>query len=736
MSGRFTESDVTPDGFIIRRRPFFIPLTALFLVAFAIIFVTGITSHTNQGQVIFAATLMVVIGSLSWFTIAFTRRQHDLVLMAEYQNAIFASAVRSRSQFSMIVQTDGSITYIDPGLQQLFPDIDYRKVKRLEQFYEIANIPTEARLDLNSGFTEKQSAQVKLALELDNNRLMDMILSVNPLSRPAGYFLIQGREYIIRKDAKHALPATTANQGTSQSNNTPSFDYYVSHAPIPTATINADGIVGLCNESFRIITDRTRQRRGGWSFIEIATEDCREQVEKFLEQLEQEKPENCPPIEITIGNEPQNVSLYIARLETDAATQTSANEFPYLIHLIDLTTQKNLEEKYAHSQKMQAVGQLAGGVAHDFNNLLTAMIGFCDLLLVRHPAGDESFADIMQVKQNANRAANLVRQLLAFSRRQTLQPVSLMMTDVLAELSNLIRRLIGEKIELKITHGRDVSHVKADQGQLEQVLINLAVNARDAMSGGGDLNIRTSVVNIENKRDLDSNLVPPSDEEQIEPGEYVCVEVEDSGEGIPADRITKIFEPFFSTKEVGAGTGLGLSTVYGIIKQTGGYIYVASEEGRGTRFCIYFPHYREEVDTKSVGAGSSEKSDDLTGRGTIMLVEDEAPVRNFAARALRNKGYEVLEADCGEAALDIMSEHGDELHVIVTDVIMPGMNGPEMIKEILPKHPNVKVIFISGYAEDAFTDSFGKDVSFNFLPKPFTLKQLAKTIKDVIEDDG
>jgi two-component system cell cycle sensor histidine kinase/response regulator CckA len=734
MSGRFIESDMAPDGFVVRRRPFFVPLTALFLVAFAVIFLTGISSHTGQGQVIFALTLMVVIGSLSWFTIAYTRRKHDLVLLAEYQNAIFASAFRVRAQFSLIVQADGSVTYLDPGLQQLYPEMDYRKLKQMDQFYTLAQLPQEAQDDLNIGFTDRQSAQTRVEMTLPSGRKMEMMLSLYPLNRPAGYFLVQGREYVVRPNAAIAPPLPTKISqavAPAAAEQTPALDYYVASAPIPTAVVTSEGIVEQCNESFRVITDRTRQRRGGWSFTETVAEDKRTEVENLLTHLAKQEGSAGEVLEIQLGAEAQNASLYTAKIGRGGADEPTL----ILVHLIDLTAQKNLEEKYAHSQKMQAVGQLAGGVAHDFNNLLTAMIGFCDLLLVRHPAGDESFADIMQIKQNANRAANLVRQLLAFSRRQTLQPKSLVMTDVLAELSNLIRRLIGENIELKISHGRDVSHVKADQGQLEQVLINLAVNARDAMQGGGELKITTSVVTVESKWDLDSHLIPPSEEEAIEPGEYVCVAVEDTGEGIPADKITKIFEPFFSTKEVGAGTGLGLSTVYGIVKQTGGYIYVASEEGRGTTFCLYLPHHREEIRSKTHSA-EKERMDDLTGRGTVMLVEDEAPVRSFAARALRNKGYEVLEADCGEAALDIMEKHGDELHVIVSDVIMPGMNGPEMIKQILPKYPDVKVIFISGYAEDAFTDSFGEEGSFNFLPKPFTLKQLAKTIKDVMEGNG
>ena len=370
-------------------------------------------------------------------------------------------------------------------------------------------------------------------------------------------------------------------------------------------------------------------------------------------------------------------SLYLSRIDDSPEV---------LAQIIDMTEQKNLEHRFAHSQKMQAVGQLAGGVAHDFNNLLTAMIGFCDLLLMRHPAGDQSFADIMQVKQNANRAANLVRQLLAFSRRQTLQPKMLDITDVLAELSNLVRRLIGENIELKMIHGRDLGHVKADQGQLEQVFINLAVNARDAMPTGGKLTIQTSHVKIDAAKPIGADLIPPVEDEAIVDGDYVLVEVIDTGTGIPHGLLQKIFEPFFSTKEVGSGTGLGLATVYGIVKQTGGYVYVASKEGAGTRFCLFFRHHVAEAvkPAEAVEAATPPANDDLTGKGTVLLVEDETPVRAFAARALRNKGYTVLEADCGETAIEIMEKQGKDVEVIVTDVIMPGMNGPTMIEEVAP----------------------------------------------------
>ena len=343
----------------------------------------------------------------------------------------------------------------------------------------------------------------------------------------------------------------------------------------------------------------------------------------------------------------------------------------------------------------------------------------------------------MQIKQNANRAANLVRQLLAFSRRQTLRPTVLSLSDALAELTHLLRRLIGENIELKVVHGRDLDLVKADPNQLEQVIINLAVNARDAMTTGGLLEISTANEHWAGGprggpggpegRGGDQILMPA--------GDYVHIRVRDAGTGIAEADLEKIFEPFFTTKEPGAGTGLGLSTVYGIIKQTGGFIFVDSKLDQGTSFHIYLPAHRPErtepLTTRP--AGSPMDTRDLTGKGTIMLVEDEDSVRIFAARALRNKGYQVLEANGGEAALALLARHDGEIDLLISDVVMPQMDGPSLVKLVLAERPELKVIFISGYAESAFRDSLGMDADFDLLPKPFSLKELAAKVKETLD---
>ena len=298
-------------------------------------------------------------------------------------------------------------------------------------------------------------------------------------------------------------------------------------------------------------------------------------------------------------------------------------------------------------------------------------------------------------------------------------------------LERLLRPLIGENIELKVVHGRDLGLVKVDQGQLDQVIINLAVNARDAMPRGGTLTITTS--NIVNKTPQRYG------DEVMPPGEYVRIVVADTGTGIRKENLERIFEPFFSTKEVGSGTGLGLSTVYGIVKQTGGFVRVESELGQGATFSIFLPRHRGE-EAQGAASRAAEAAAalprDLTGAGTVLLVEDEDPVRMFSSRALKNKGYKVIEAQSAEQALDILREGAQSVDLIVTDVVMPKMDGPTLIKEVRELHPalKLKVIFISGYAEDTFRQRLGNDAGIHFLPKPFSLTQLAGKVKEVMQE--
>lgn len=694
---------------------------AVFFAALIIILSTSTLVHEADRYAVFLFVLILLLGGIFMVCYRFIKQQDELTSLARFQTALFSAAARNQSAFYMILRDGKAVEFADPEFHGAFPKAAAMAKHGLDAVFACLELPDEAQRTLNYAIENRKNGFVKETLIGESEGAF--ILSYEPLSHPDNYGVLRGRPFVER-DSRKSEAANKQPVNTS-TENLP-LEPFIANSPLAAACLDMDGRVTSSNASFRNLT-ATTDKPAGWIFTEAVGEEYHEMILDRLKGLSENKTESAP-VDVKLATEKDRSALmYFSRFgHKDSEPQI-------LLHLIDTTEQKSLEVKYAHSQKMQAVGQLAGGVAHDFNNLLTAMIGFCDLLLQRHPAGDQSFADIMQVKQNANRAANLVRQLLAFSRRQTLQPKMLELTDVVAELSNLIRRLIGESIDLKVVHGRDIGQVKADQGQLEQVFINLAVNARDAMKDGGMLTLKTSVVDIKDpNKDLDKNLIAPPEEDPIQPGNYVLVEFSDTGTGIERETIKKIFEPFFSTKEVGAGTGLGLATVYGIIKQTGGYVYVDSKLGEGTRFCLYFPRYEaQEGEMTPSSTIETERITDLTGDSTVLLVEDEEPVRNFAARALRNKGYTVLEADCGEQAIEVIEEHGDKLDVIVSDVIMPGMNGPEMIKKIVPDHPNVKIIFISGYAEDAFTDSFGDDYEFNFLPKPFTLKQLVAKIKEV-----
>ncbi len=494
------------------------------------------------------------------------------------------------------------------------------------------------------------------------------------------------------------------------------FERFFREAPVGIALLDVAGRFTEANRTFGTLVGREPDSLAGSSLRDLVPDEQRGAIEIVLG--------GAPgPVEVSFPGETEKVcTMYVTGL-TDADGATAG----FIAHFIDSTEQKNLELQFSQSQKMQAVGQLAGGIAHDFNNLLTAKIGFSDLLLLRHRPGDQSFADIMQIKQNAARAANLVRQLLAFSRQQSLQPRLLNVTDILAELSHLLRRLIGENIDLDMTHGRDLGNVKADQGQLEQVIINLAVNARDAMSGGGKLSMRTSNVTVEREKKVRGEVMPP--------GDYVLLEASDTGTGISPENIDRIFDPFFSTKEVGAGTGLGLSTVYGIVKQSDGFVFVDSAPGHGSTFSIYLPHHAGTADAAGAAA-ESEVRRDLTGKGIVLLVEDEEAVRAFSARVLRNKGYEVLEAASGESALEVFREHAKTIDLIVTDVVMPRMDGPTMVRHLREQRQDLKVIFISGYTEDAFRQRLGEETGIHFLAKPFTLKQLAAKVKDVLDGPG
>jgi two-component system, cell cycle sensor histidine kinase and response regulator CckA len=407
-----------------------------------------------------------------------------------------------------------------------------------------------------------------------------------------------------------------------------------------------------------------------------------------------------------------------------------------IVYAMETTEQRKLQDQADQAQKMDSIGKLAGGIAHDFNNVLNSIMIATDFLLSAHRPSDPSFQDIMQIKQDANRAASLVRHLLAFSRRQTQKLQVLDLGEALSDLSMLLRRLLGERVALDLVpRSSGLWFVKADQSQFEQVVVNLAVNARDAMPDGGRLTLRAANVTAAESLELAPKGVPP--------GEYVLIEVRDSGTGIPPAIVDKIFEPFFSTKEVGKGTGLGLSTVYGIVKQTGGFIWLETTMGQGTTFRILLPRHVApavtEVAPAAAGDGAparkaAAKAADDTGHGTVLLVEDEEGLRGLNARGLTSRGYTVLQAANGFEAVEAFDSYFGTIDLVVSDVVMPEMDGPTLLIKLRSRDPDVKIIFVSGYAEEAFEKNLpeGDKYKYNFLAKPFTLKQLVGAVKDAM----
>jgi two-component system cell cycle sensor histidine kinase/response regulator CckA len=494
------------------------------------------------------------------------------------------------------------------------------------------------------------------------------------------------------------------------------FARFFNSTPMAIAMVDRDGAILRSNAAFAKLLPGALQSNGdsSRSAVNGLAESHRPALQAAIAAAAAGQ-DDIPPLDATLAGSKGSARLFVTPNE-------EANDSGAAIYALDTTEERNREEQLHQSQKMQAVGQLAGGVAHDFNNVLTAIIGYSDLLLANHRPTDPSFQDIMQIKQNANRAAGLVRQLLAFSRRQTLRPQVLQLGDVLSELQMLMRRLVGEKIEVDLKQGRDLWMVKADLNQFEQVIVNLIVNARDAMPDGGKIFLRT--------RNVAAAECAAYGEKLLAPADYVMVEVEDTGSGIPEEIREKIFEPFFTTKEVGKGTGLGLSMVYGIVKQTGGFVFCDSQMGRGTTFRIFLTRdIAVEAPIETPKVQEKKAAADHTGHGVVLLVEDEEAVRAFGARALASRGYTVLEAESGVEALRVVEENEGKIDLVVSDVVMPEMDGPTMFGELRKRGIKCKVIFVSGYAEDAFAKNLPEGEDFGFLPKPFTLKQLIETVK-------
>ncbi|MEP5153200.1 ATP-binding protein, partial [Planktotalea sp.] len=497
---------------------------------------------------------------------------------------------------------------------------------------------------------------------------------VRTIVTKAGNKQVKIREQILHRDRKHVFLTPVESEAKIS-------EISLSDLPVPLLRLDQQGGLEHANEAALALLGRT-------NVVGLSLKDIFEGFGQTLEDWIAKTNSHSQTADVEF--------LRVLGIKKEIFVQVvlkrigSGKNIKIIALLNDATKLKSLEAQFVQSQKMQAIGQLAGGVAHDFNNLLTAISGHCDLMLLRHDPGDQDYADLMQVHQNANRAAGLVSQLLAFSRKQTLRLEHMDIRNTLSDLTHLLNRLVGETVTLTLSHDPVLKPVRADKRQLEQVIMNLVVNARDAMPNGGEITIETESMTLNSAMRRERVAVPS--------GDYVVVRVRDEGTGIDPDALQKIFEPFYTTKRTGEGTGLGLSTAYGIVKQTGGYIFVDSEVGSGTCFSLLFPaaeNNEKDVETKPVILEDKVKEH---SDGVVLLVEDEAPVRAFASRVLSMRGLEVLEAESAEQALEILSDRTLKIDVFVTDVVMPGMDGPTWVRMALEERPDVKVVFVSGYA--------------------------------------
>jgi two-component system, cell cycle sensor histidine kinase and response regulator CckA len=617
------------------------------------------------------------------------------------------------------VDPDGSIVYLNATLATW---LDYDLAQVGSGGLTLSDVVPRNVVSMMTSISGEPGDVRTETFDLDLRRRAGQLLPVRLYHRVA--FGQDGRPGPSRTLVLNRSPGLDVGEGQRAAE--VRFTRFFHNTPVAIATLNRGGRVVQANASFSKLfgtLPRSGDPGDGLAIASAFRAGEGAQLDAALHAAA-ESPSDIQPLELHVAGEPErSVRVWITPVADADAGESGETA---ILYALDTTDLRLIQEQLAQSQKMNAVGQLAGGVAHDFNNVLQAIIGYSDLLLANHRPTDPSFQDIMQIKQNANRAASLVRQLLAFSRRQTLRPEVLNLVDRLSDLSMLLKRLLGERVELEPGHARDLWPVKADVNQFEQVIVNLAVNARDAMPSGGKLTIRTANVTAVEAARLNVSGMPPAD--------YVVVEVSDTGIGMSPEVKEKIFEPFFTTKEVGKGTGLGLSTVFGIVKQSGGFIDVDSAPGQGTTFRIFLPRHvpsAEDV-VEEVRPEVRKPAPDLTGQGTILLVEDEDPVRAVNARALSARGYTVLEAASGIEALQIIEQRGEPVDLVVSDVVMPEMDGPTLLGELRKLYPDLKVIFVSGYAEDAFKKNLPEGEDFNFLAKPFSLRQLVETVKQAI----
>ncbi|MBU6156399.1 MAG: response regulator [Alphaproteobacteria bacterium] len=700
---------------------------------------------TEAAMVLFAVACLAGLAVVAWpqaaglgglaFLIGITVCGSALILAitsgrlvpAEQPARLFGSALDTDRRPCCITLPDGSIGYANPAWRRMFGrstsggdvlpvagfSADTETAQRLYALVRAASLGDAREEELKLKNVAGKWVQVAVAPISGSGHTVWRITDLAP-RRPMLQAVDgqQPRQSVVvqLKPIEHA-----PGQGPVA----PQIPRFIQDAPVAIALCKADGTIVEANAALAALVGAGTARLAGRSIFDGLVDQTIQTTRARLSSLGVGDVSRAP-VEVRFRNdENRTAQLFASRVDSDDAATVA-----YAVYLVDTTGQTSLERQYAQGQKMQAIGQLAGGIAHDFNNLLTVINGVAELLLQRHPPGDPSFADLNTIHNTGVRAASLVRQLLAFSRQQTLEPAVLNLTDLVADWTITLRRLIGDRVKLKVEHGRDLWPVLADQNQLGNALINLAVNAKDAMPNGGTLAVRTFNRTLVEKTTFSGDVLVP-------PGDYVVIEVEDTGTGIPREHLSKIFDPFFTTKDPGKGTGLGLASVYGIVNQTRGYIYPESEVGRGTIFRIYLPRHVPQAD--AAGAKEPEKAPpprDLTGYGTILLVEDEDAVRDFAVRALEMRGYKVHPASCGDEALELIEAHGPEIDLVISDVVMPGMEGPALVKEIRKGNPAMRVILMSGYAP-----GLEKVEDCHFISKPFKLQELTEKVKVVLEQN-
>lgn len=571
-----------------------------------------------------------------------------------------------------------------------------------------SDLRAQSREHQRLDFSQPYEFTLRLAPDTSREKLLSCFMSVSSLPEDDDVHHIIMVPKRTQEDAKN-LPSAISNRLVSYLDKSPFAIAVVDHRGNFICVNNAFSLLMRCTSDLISLYDVIPSRdhaRLRYAFQKIATYQ-----------------NVSDPIDTVSKNDGEHhLRFHVMPVVQDHAG--TAQNFA-VVSVVEITEQNTFEAEIAQNQKMQAVGQLAGGIAHDFNNVLTAILMSCDLLLNTHRSFDPAYADLINIKNNADRAAALVQQLLAFSRKQTLLPEKIDFTEFLSDIRSLILPLLGNNIQLKIIHGRDLWSVKVDQASFQRIIMNLVINARDAISDTGVVTITTN--NITKERSVELNYV------DFSAGEYVQLSISDTGSGIPSSVQEKMFEPFFTTKEVGKGTGLGLSMVYGIIKQTGGYIYCDSQEGQGATFHIFLPRYiaDPEDEVKHIEEVNKKgQNQDLTGSATVLLVEDEDAVRMGGMKALQMRGYTVLEARSGEDALSVLEDNKGTVDIIVSDVVMPEMDGPTLFQEVRKNYPHIKFIFVSGYTKDTFSKNLPKDAVFGFLSKPFTLKQLALAVKE------